>query len=166
MRGSKRLPVMIYGSLLVISIILMILFWHKAAGYIAAAAACLWVFLLILPVLREEKRRNRKYHIFIPLAKHQPALPGSTKDTEPEADGQKEELPESPETPSAMTAEDNPTPENSAPGTSASYIGHAESRKFHTPQCTSLPREKNRVYLSTREEAITRGFSPCTYCKP
>ena len=191
MRGSKRLPVLIFGSLLVLSLVIMIIFWRRAPGYIAAAAACLWVYLLILPVLREEKRRKRKYHIFIPLAKHQPALPGSSEEaahkdiatekteesptpenveTPPREEGAyaaaESGPPIAPETPPATSSAELPVQEGGTPAGTARYIGHSESRKFHTPQCTTLPREKNRVYLSSREEAVAKGYTPCTYCKP
>lgn len=196
MRGSKRLPVLTYGSLLVISLVFMIIYWRKTAGYIAAAAACLWVFLLILPVMQEEKRRKRKYHLFIPLTKHQPALPGTADGPAPQAAVPEETAPqdivtedsgELPPNQNRAAAPDAEGPEKAAGGetkasaekpwdaavppaqdssASAQYIGHAESRKFHTLQCTTLPREKNRVYLHSREEAVAKGYSPCTYCKP
>ena len=46
------------------------------------------------------------------------------------------------------------------------YIGNKKSRKFHKTDCDTLPAEKNRVYLSSREEARGRGFSPCGNCLP
>ena len=46
------------------------------------------------------------------------------------------------------------------------YIGNKNTKKFHYPSCYSLPKEKNRVYLSSREEAISDGFSPCGNCNP
>lgn len=50
--------------------------------------------------------------------------------------------------------------------TETSYIGNRNSKKFHRPDCSSLPAEKNRVELSSREEAIDRGFVPCKRCCP
>ena len=50
--------------------------------------------------------------------------------------------------------------------TETSYIGNRNSKKFHRPDCSSLPAEKNRVELSSREEAIDRGFVPCKHCCP
>lgn len=47
-----------------------------------------------------------------------------------------------------------------------SYIGNKNSKKFHLPSCHTLPAEHNRVYISTREEAIQKGFSPCKNCNP
>ncbi len=46
------------------------------------------------------------------------------------------------------------------------YIGNKNSKKFHRPDCSSLPAEKNRVELSSREEAINSGYSPCGLCLP
>ncbi len=46
------------------------------------------------------------------------------------------------------------------------YIGNKNSLKFHRSNCKSLPIEKNRVYIETRDEAIARGFTPCGNCQP
>lgn len=48
----------------------------------------------------------------------------------------------------------------------ANYIGNKRSLKFHLPTCRWLPLPKNRVYLRTREEAISEGFVPCKVCRP
>ena len=57
--------------------------------------------------------------------------------------------------------ETNETAVEYAEGT---YIGNKNSKKFHKPSCKSLPAEKNRVYFSSREEAVENGFSPCGLC--
>ncbi len=44
------------------------------------------------------------------------------------------------------------------------YIGNKNSKKFHRPDCSSLPAEKNRVELSNREDAVNMGFVPCKRC--
>lgn len=46
------------------------------------------------------------------------------------------------------------------------YIGNINSKKFHLPSCYTLPAEKNKVYLNTRDEAIEKGYDPCTNCQP
>jgi len=46
------------------------------------------------------------------------------------------------------------------------YIGNKNSKKFHLPTCKNLPAEKNRVYISSRQEALDRGFDPCGNCDP
>lgn len=46
------------------------------------------------------------------------------------------------------------------------YIGNKNSHKFHLDSCGSLPDQKNRVYLKTRDEAISQGYDPCKICNP
>lgn len=48
------------------------------------------------------------------------------------------------------------------------YIGNKNSHKFHYPDCPSVAKmkEKNKVTLSSREEAIELGYDPCGNCKP
>ena len=65
----------------------------------------------------------------------------------------------------------NPT-ESDATGSADSgvteyaYIGHVDSKKFHSPDCSSLPAQENRIYFTSREEAIEKGYDPCGRCKP
>lgn len=47
------------------------------------------------------------------------------------------------------------------------YIGNANTKKFHYPECgaVSQMKEKNKVYLNcTRDEAIKDGYTPCGRC--
>lgn len=64
----------------------------------------------------------------------------------------------------------NPTvpvaPEQNEPDDIGEYIGNMNSKKFHLPTCKNLPAEKNRVYLSSRQEAIDGGYAPCGNCDP
>lgn len=54
-----------------------------------------------------------------------------------------------------------------APKTSpGQYIGNLNSHKFHRVSCSSLPKEKNRIYFDSREEAINSGYVPCKRCNP
>lgn len=46
------------------------------------------------------------------------------------------------------------------------FIGNKNSKKFHKEDCASLPVEKNRVTLESREEAIALGYEPCGSCNP
>ena len=49
------------------------------------------------------------------------------------------------------------------------YIGNANTKKFHYPECgaVSQMKEKNKVYLNcTRDEAIKDGYTPCGRCNP
>lgn len=57
------------------------------------------------------------------------------------------------------------TPENTQEN-SVSYIGNKNSKKFHLPTCGTLPAEKNRVYFTTRDEAIKNQFQACKNCNP
>lgn len=46
------------------------------------------------------------------------------------------------------------------------YIGNKNSKKFHRPDCYTLPAEKNRVEFASREDAVNAGYSPCGNCCP
>ena len=46
------------------------------------------------------------------------------------------------------------------------YIGNKNSKKFHKPDCRTLPAEKNRVEFTSRADAINDGYSPCGNCRP
>ena len=50
----------------------------------------------------------------------------------------------------------------------AVYIGNKKSKKFHYASCSSVKdmKEKNKVELNTREEAIEKGYVPCKNCNP
>lgn len=65
------------------------------------------------------------------------------------------------------TARNQDAETNPAAGTVPDYyIGNANSKKFHRPDCSGLPDEKNRVRFDTRPEAVAAGYSPCGICKP
>ena len=51
-------------------------------------------------------------------------------------------------------------------GSSGSYIGNRNTHKFHRTSCSSLPSEKNRVYFSSRSDAVSSGYAACKRCKP
>lgn len=46
------------------------------------------------------------------------------------------------------------------------YIGNKNSMKYHLPTCRFLPSQKNRVSLASKQEAASKGYSPCKICKP
>ena len=50
----------------------------------------------------------------------------------------------------------------------SSYVGNANSRKFHYADCSSVNKMNpaNRVDFSTRDEAINAGYVPCKRCNP
>ena len=51
---------------------------------------------------------------------------------------------------------------------SFSYVGNINSRIFHKSTCPSVKKmkDKNKVYYSSREEFIQRGYKPCDNCHP
>ncbi len=50
----------------------------------------------------------------------------------------------------------------------AEYIGNANSKKFHRPDCDSVATIKNTniVIFKTRDDAVEAGFVPCKACNP
>ena len=55
-------------------------------------------------------------------------------------------------------------PEDVEPAGELTYIGNKNSLKFHSPDCSSLPAEKNRVEFDSYEAAIEAGYTPCGSC--
>ena len=52
--------------------------------------------------------------------------------------------------------------------TALAYVGNRNTRKFHEDYCDSVRAmaDHNKVYITSREEAIEHGFVPCKRCKP
>lgn len=50
----------------------------------------------------------------------------------------------------------------------SSYIGNANTKKFHKASCSSIKKmsNANKVPLSSRSSAISQGYDPCGICKP
>lgn len=44
------------------------------------------------------------------------------------------------------------------------FIGNKSSKKFHGPDCGSLPKEDNRVEFDTYNAAVEAGYTPCGSC--
>ena len=64
---------------------------------------------------------------------------------------------------------DTPSAEPSAPAqVQGEYTASSRSDKFHLASCPSAVRisDDNRVWFSTRDEAVAAGYSPCGRCKP
>jgi competence protein ComEC len=57
-------------------------------------------------------------------------------------------------------------PPSSPEATGTAYIGNIRSHKFHRPECSGLPDEKNRTQFTSRAEAVNAGYDPCGICKP
>jgi endonuclease YncB( thermonuclease family) len=51
---------------------------------------------------------------------------------------------------------------------SGSYVANANTGKFHVSGCDSVSKmsEKNKVFFSSRDEAINQGYVPCKRCNP
>ena len=56
---------------------------------------------------------------------------------------------------------------SSSSGT-GSYVANANTGKFHFASCGSVAKmsEGNKVYLSSRDDAINQGYVPCKRCNP
>ena len=50
----------------------------------------------------------------------------------------------------------------------ASYVGNANTRKFHHADCSMVGKMKsaNKVFMNSRDEAIAAGYVPCKRCNP
>lgn len=61
--------------------------------------------------------------------------------------------------------------ESSKPSVSAQkqgmYVGSKQGNKFHLPECAGAKQisEVNKVWFSSKEEAISRGYTPALNCK-
>ena len=60
----------------------------------------------------------------------------------------------------------NAQPEDMEPGETVAqtFIGNKNSKKFHSPDCSSLPKEENRVLFGSYQEATDAGYEPCGGC--
>lgn len=70
----------------------------------------------------------------------------------------------------AATPEPEPTPTPAEPAAvGGDYIGNANTKKFHYPDCSSVKKmkESNKVELhGTRDKIIAMGYEPCKNCRP
>ncbi len=65
----------------------------------------------------------------------------------------------------------NPTESDRTESTTAAvteyaYIGNLNTKTFHLPTCSSLPKEENRIYFTTLDEALTAEYQTCGRCQP
>ncbi|WP_432644824.1 thermonuclease family protein [Methanobrevibacter sp.] len=69
---------------------------------------------------------------------------------------------------SSSTTTSPSSAESTASSDSANYIGNANSGKFHVAGCTGANRmsENNKVFFSSRDDAINQGYTPCKMCNP
>ena len=76
---------------------------------------------------------------------------------------------ESPQPPAAAPVQQAaPAPEPAAAKITASYVGNANTKKFHYASCSSAKQIKasNRVEFDSAEEAENAGYVPCKRCNP
>lgn len=57
---------------------------------------------------------------------------------------------------------------DSSSSSSGSYVGNSNTGKFHVSGCGSVNKmsEKNKVFFSSRDEAVNQGYVPCKKCNP
>lgn len=70
---------------------------------------------------------------------------------------------------SSSSSSSHPTSsESTSSSDSASYVGNANSGKFHEASCNSVSKmsEGNKVFFSSRDDAINQGYQPCKRCNP
>lgn len=68
----------------------------------------------------------------------------------------------------AQQTQVQPTEAPAADTITAAYIGNSNTLKFHRPDCSSVRQmsEANKVSFSSRDEAISAGYTPCKRCNP
>ena len=68
---------------------------------------------------------------------------------------------------SSSSSSDSSSASSSSSG-SGSYVGNANTGKFHVSSCTSVSKmsEGNKVFFSSRDDAVNQGYVPCKICNP
>ena len=87
-----------------------------------------------------------------------PAFTGS--DAGGKTDGTKDQAPERENAGDGKNLQNQPA--------EAAYIGNCSTGKFHRPDCRGVARmsDANKVFFSTRKEAVADGYEPCGICHP
>ena len=72
------------------------------------------------------------------------------------------------DTHSSSSSSSSSSDSSSSSSGSGSYVGNANSGKFHIASCGSVDKmsEANKVFFSSRDEAINQGYVPCKRCNP
>ena len=92
-------------------------------------------------------------------------------DETPGSDAQhREAVPESEPIPAsepAPEADAGPDPAPQAAGSvPQAFVGNEDSLVFHSLDCKFATSKKCTARFSTREEAVEKGYKPCSICKP
>ena len=104
-----------------------------------------------------------------PEADPEPAPKPEPTEPKPEPTQPKPEPTESkPEPTEPAPTEPEPVPTEPEPAPGVAYIGNKNSKIFHETWCASVDRmkDKNKVELSSRSDAIAYGYDPCDNCTP
>ncbi|MDO5860087.1 thermonuclease family protein [Methanobrevibacter sp.] len=69
---------------------------------------------------------------------------------------------------SSSSSHSDTSSETSDSSDAGSYVGNANSGKFHYASCSSVNKmsEGNKVFFTSRDEAINQGYVPCKRCNP
>ena len=70
---------------------------------------------------------------------------------------------------SSSSSSSQPTSaESTSSSDSANYVGNANTGKFHVASCNSVSKmaEGNKVFFSSRDDAVSQGYVPCNICNP
>lgn len=88
-------------------------------------------------------------------------------DDKPETDDDNDDLETDYESSSSFS-DDDTSSSSSSSSSSMTFVASVNSDKFHYPSCSAAKRIKdsNKIYFSSRDEAISRGYSPCGICTP
>ena len=72
------------------------------------------------------------------------------------------------DTHSSSTASSPASAESTSSAGSASYIGNANTGKFHLPSCSSVSKmsDGNKVFFSSKSDAENQGYIACQICNP
>ena len=69
---------------------------------------------------------------------------------------------------SSSTTNSPTSAESTSSSSSANYIGNSNTGKFHKSSCSSVSdmSESNKVFFSSRDDAISQGYIACKRCNP
>ncbi len=65
-----------------------------------------------------------------------------------------------------LVAKGATAPETSDYAFISTIVGNKNTYKFHKPTCRYAKQLTNIIYFSSKEEAISNGYTPCEICKP
>ena len=89
--------------------------------------------------------------------------------TDDETNDTEEDLDSDYDSSSSLTDDsDDYSSSSSSSSSGATYVASSNSDKFHYPSCSAASRIKdyNKITFSSRDEAISAGYSPCGICSP